>query len=70
MVYISEMVYDRNKLPMEHMFSVKLSKGVKSISEVTMTLAKKRKFDICSKQRWALENVLFQHQFIRALKGI
>ena len=41
MVYISEMVYDRNKLPMEHMFSVKLSKGVKSISEVTMTLEKK-----------------------------
>ena len=48
MAYISEMERDRNKLPMDHMFSGNsLSKGVEHISEVTMTLAKMQNFVFC-----------------------
>ena len=54
--------------------SIPLSKCVKSISVVTMTLAKNPKFDIWPKQRFLrslvgfLENVLSQHHFIRVLE--
>ena len=66
------MAHYRNKLPMDHMFSVNSTiQRCKSISEVTMTLAKKRKLDIWQKQRFLRslvgfwENVLSQHHVIR-----
>ena len=55
---------------------IALSKGVKPISEVTMTLSKKRKFDIWPKQGFLrsfvgyLENVFSQHNTIRVLKAM
>ena len=55
--------------------SISLPKCVKSISVVTMTLAKNPKIDIWPKQRFLrslvgfLENVLSQHHFIRVLES-
>ena len=56
--------------------SIALSKGVKPISEVTMTLAKNWKFDIWPQQKLIeslvgfLENVLSEHHIIRVLQAM